>query len=67
MTKQDAQKSSGDQVLNCGELKVDLLKREFMINSEIIHLTNNELNLVVYFKIHCLLIKKGCKALSLLM
>lgn len=40
---------SGDQVLNCGELKVDLLKREFMINSEIIHLTNNELNLVVYF------------------
>jgi DNA-binding response OmpR family regulator len=41
--------SSGDQVLNCGELKVDLLKREFMINSEKIQLTNNEFNLLVYF------------------
>ena len=42
--------TSSDQVLNCGELKVDLLKREFMINSEIIHLNNNEFNLLVYFK-----------------
>jgi DNA-binding response OmpR family regulator len=41
--------SSGDKVLNCGELKVDLLKREFMINSEKIQLTNNEFNLLVYF------------------
>ncbi len=41
--------SFGDQVLNCGELKVDLLKREFMINSEKIQLTNNEFNLLVYF------------------
>lgn len=41
--------SSGEQVLNCGELKVDLLKREFMINSEKIQLTNNEFNLLVYF------------------
>ena len=41
--------SSGNQVLNCGELKVDILKREFMINSEKIQLTNNEFNLLVYF------------------
>ena len=41
--------SSGDQVLNCSELKVDILKREFMINSEKIQLTNNEFNLLVYF------------------
>jgi DNA-binding response OmpR family regulator len=41
--------ASGDQVLSCGELKVDLLKREFMINSEKVQLTNNEFNLLVYF------------------
>ena len=41
--------SSGDQVLTCGELKVDLLKREFMINTEKVQLTNNEFNLLVYF------------------
>ena len=41
--------ASGDQQLTCGELKVDLLKREFMINSEKVQLTNNEFNLLVYF------------------
>ncbi len=41
--------ASGDQVLICGELKVDLLKREFMINTEKVQLTNNEFNLLVYF------------------
>lgn len=44
--------ASGDQVLSCGELKVDLLKREFMINSEKVQLTNNEFNLLVYFIKH---------------
>jgi len=41
--------ASGDQILVCGELKVDLLKREFMINTEKVQLTNNEFNLLVYF------------------
>ncbi|MFN1833802.1 response regulator transcription factor [Balneola sp. MJW-20] len=41
--------SGGEQVLSCGELKVDLLKREFTINSEKVQLTNNEFNLLVYF------------------
>ncbi|WP_018126509.1 response regulator transcription factor [Balneola vulgaris] len=41
--------SSGDQLLTCGELKVDLLKREFMVNNEKVQLTNNEFNLLVYF------------------
>lgn len=41
--------SSGDQILTCGELKVDLLKREFSINNEKVQLTNNEFNLLVYF------------------
>jgi DNA-binding response OmpR family regulator len=40
---------AGDQLLTCGELKVDLLKREFMIGSEKVNLTNNEFNLLVYF------------------
>lgn len=41
--------SGGDQVLSCGELKVDLLKREFTISGEKVQLTNNEFNLLVYF------------------
>lgn len=41
--------SAGDQLLTCGELKVDLLKREFSINNEKVQLTNNEFNLLVYF------------------
>ncbi|MCG8373824.1 MAG: response regulator transcription factor [Balneolales bacterium] len=41
--------ASGDQVLNCGELRVDLLKREFSIGNEKVQLTNNEFNLLVYF------------------
>ncbi len=41
--------SGGDQQLTCGELKVDLLKREFSINGEKTQLTNNEFNLLVYF------------------
>lgn len=41
--------ASGDQTLTCGELKVDLLNREFMINTEKVQLTNNEFNLLVYF------------------
>lgn len=41
--------SSSDQLLTCGELKVDLLKREFSINNEKVQLTNNEFNLLVYF------------------
>ena len=41
--------SATDQLLSCGELKVDLLKREFSINNEKVQLTNNEFNLLVYF------------------
>lgn len=41
--------AGGDQYITCGELKVDLLKREFSINNEKVQLTNNEFNLLVYF------------------
>ncbi len=41
--------AGGEQLLTCGELKVDLLKREFTINGNKVQLTNNEFNLLVYF------------------
>lgn len=39
----------GEQSLQCGELKLDLIKREFYISSNKVQLTNNEFNLLVYF------------------
>ncbi|MEX0720875.1 MAG: response regulator transcription factor [Balneolaceae bacterium] len=41
--------TGGDQLLNCGELKVNLLRREFSVNNSKVQLTNNEFNLLVYF------------------
>lgn len=40
---------SGEQLLVCGDLKVNLLKREFFVNGDRVQLTNNEFNLLVYF------------------
>lgn len=37
-----------ERVLTCGELKVDVLKREFEVNGTEVDLTNNEFNLLVY-------------------
>ena len=37
-----------DQVLECGELKVKLLEREFFVNDTSVDLTNNEFNLLVF-------------------
>lgn len=39
---------TGEQVLNCGELQVKLLEREFNVNGTDVDLTNNEFNLLVY-------------------
>lgn len=41
--------TSGEQTMQCGEIKVNLLNREFHVNDEKIQLTNNEFNLLVYF------------------
>lgn len=38
----------GDQVLECGELEVKLLEREFWVNDSKVDLTNNEFNLLVF-------------------
>lgn len=37
------------EVLRCGELKLDLLNREFTIRDKSVFLTNNEFNLLTYF------------------
>lgn len=39
---------NGDRTLECGELKVDMLEREFWVNDARVDLTNNEYNLLVY-------------------
>ncbi len=39
---------NGDRVLECGELKVNMLDREFKVNGTKVDLTNNEFNLLVY-------------------
>ena len=44
-----SESKGGEQVLTCGDLKVDLLNREFTISGEKVQLTNNEFNLLVYF------------------
>lgn len=41
--------SGAEKSLQCGELKVDLINREFTVNGTKVQLTNNEFNLLVYF------------------
>ncbi len=39
---------NGNRTLECGELKVDMLEREFWVGDTKVDLTNNEYNLLVY-------------------
>lgn len=39
---------NGDRLLECGELEVNMLDREFRVNDTKVDLTNNEFNLLVY-------------------
>jgi DNA-binding response OmpR family regulator len=41
--------SINKEILRCGELKLDLLNREFTIRDKSVFLTNNEFNLLTYF------------------
>ncbi len=41
--------SVNKEILRCGELKLDLLNREFTIRDKSVFLTNNEFNLLTYF------------------
>lgn len=41
--------SLNKEILRCGELKLDLLNREFNIRDKSVFLTNNEFNLLTYF------------------
>lgn len=40
---------STTEILRCGELELNLIKREFTINGNQVWLTNNEFNLMTYF------------------
>lgn len=40
--------NNGDRILKCGELKVDMLERQFSVDGTEVDLTNNEYNLLVY-------------------
>ncbi len=44
-----SESKGGEQTLGCGDLKVDLLNREFFVGSNKVQLTNNEFNLLIYF------------------
>ncbi len=48
-TKVQAEGSSNSELLYCGDLKLNLIKREFHINGTQVWLTNNEFNLMAYF------------------
>ncbi|MCC5925439.1 MAG: response regulator transcription factor [Bacteroidetes bacterium] len=49
----DVSSSGGaTEVLRCGEMELNLLKREFTIQGNMVWLTNNEFNLMTYFMKH---------------
>lgn len=43
---------NASEILRCGEMELNLLKREFTIRGNIVWLTNNEFNLMTYFMKH---------------
>lgn len=40
--------TTGEKILGCGDLEVNLLEREFRVSNNKVDLTNNEFNLLVY-------------------
>ncbi len=42
-------KNKSREVLSCGELEINLLKRKFYVNDNEVELTNNEFDLMTYF------------------
>lgn len=49
ITRRSQQSSDNSEFLNCGELRINLLKREFTVGGKMVWLTNNEFNLMAYF------------------
>jgi len=48
ISRRSGEVNNGDRVLKCGELKVDMLERQFSVDGTDVDLTNNEYNLLVY-------------------
>jgi DNA-binding response OmpR family regulator len=49
ITRRSQQSHDHSEFLNCGELRINLLKREFAVGGKMVWLTNNEFNLMAYF------------------
>jgi DNA-binding response OmpR family regulator len=49
ITRRSQQSNDNSEFLNCGELRINLLKREFTVGGKMVWLTNNEFNLMAYF------------------
>ena len=48
ISRRSGAEENGDRVLKCGELKLDMLEREFTVDGTQVDLTNNEYNLLAY-------------------
>lgn len=49
ITRRSQQSNDNSEFLTCGELRINLLKREFTVGGKMVWLTNNEFNLMAYF------------------
>jgi len=49
ITRRSQQSSDHSEFLTCGELRINLIKREFTVGGKMVWLTNNEFNLMAYF------------------
>jgi DNA-binding response OmpR family regulator len=49
ITRRSQQSNDNSEFLTCGELRINLIKREFTVGGKMVWLTNNEFNLMAYF------------------
>ncbi len=49
ITRRSQQSSDNSEFLTCGDLRINLIKREFTVGGKMVWLTNNEFNLMAYF------------------
>ncbi len=52
ITRRAKKAENGENIYECGELKIDLVNREFYVRDIKVSLTNNEFNLMAYFMKH---------------
>ncbi len=49
ITRRSQQSNENHEVLTCGDLRINLIKREFTVAGKTVWLTNNEFNLMAFF------------------